>query len=268
MKLKFSYIAYVVIAAALVIGVSRAYALIAPIAPAPSQSEIYTPINNSGESQTKKGPLISQEGFGSGTPLWFNGTNYQTDGSVGRTGSRVDYFPEDSFKDLSTLMRDPLNSIFTPTSTLITARALVSPWGFFTRVISSSLIIGGTNTVSDLPSVVPPSEDATAVKINLIGRGTASNSIEGTQAISIYTGNQCSTYTTIRVPGSELSFVRSSGNNFEGADIIARQVRLTDGNPKPNSVLMGTVVSSGGTLTSVWGTPQVVNGQIQLVPNP
>lgn len=235
----------------------RVYALVGPTGSAPSQSEIATPINNSSESQIKNAALISKEGFGAGTPWVQTSTGYQVPGILGDMIRSDIFFPENSGQALPVTMQEHKNHILSPKSVIIMAPTIVSPWGFFTRVFSSSLIIGGTNTVSDLPSVIVPLQDNPySVKIDLVGRGAGNNSIAGTQAISIY-ANMCSTYTTIRVPSPEISFIGSSGNYFDPVDMLARQVRLTGGNPKPNSVLTGTT----------WSTVQVVNGQIQLIPN-
>lgn len=251
MKLKFSYIAYTVIAIALVIGVSRAYALTAPRSTPPTQSEISAPINNSGEAQTKIGSLITKNDLGATSPV--------NCGNI-RILAWYDVFPENSGQDVSATQSNAV----TPCAQgggAVTSSFMVSPWAFFTQAISSSVIVGDNSTQSgDLPTVSEPAgSDPTSMKLDLVGRGTANNSRAGTQAISILAGNMCSTYTTINVDQTQIAF--NSSVNSGKADVLARQVRLTAGNPQPNSVLIQ------GSGSSKWATLTVVNDQIVLTPN-
>ena len=175
--------------------------------------------------------------------------------------SWYDLFPENSNQDARTFL-DNSASPCIQGGALIASGFLVSPWGFFTQVITSSVIVGSSSPQSgDLPAVSEPvSADPTSMKLDLIGRGTGNNSIEGTQAIKVYAGNICSTYTTITVNQDQIGF--NSSVNSGGADILARQVRLTAGNPRANSVL-----TAGSNGVSSWATLTVVNNQIVLTPN-
>lgn len=245
MKLKFSYLTYAIILIALVIGVSRVYALTGPASTAPTQSEIPTPVNNSGEVQIKKGSVTTKGDLGSSSYC----------GSIGNF-AWYDLFPENSNQDArSVASSNPVSTCIQGGAAIATG-FLVSPWGFFTQIITSSVIVGDSSSQSgNLPAVSEPqSADPTSMKLDLVGRGTANNSVEGTQAISIYSGNLCSTYTTITVNGPAIGF--NSSANSGTADVLARQVRLTAGNPKPDSVFTGT-----------WATLKVENGQIVATPN-
>lgn len=270
MKLKFSYIAYTVIAIALVIGVSRAYALTGPRGSAPSQSEIFTPINNSSELQIKKGALTTTGAFG-----------YVSPGGV--VGFWPDWFPESSGNFNDIVIENGLSIIprMTPGSIIIGPKGdgglVLAPWLFTTKMITHNITVGGSgNQDEEIPEVGPLTSlpgtafDDGFLKVDLSSRGTSNNSIEGTQAIRIYTNNtggMCSSYTTIKVDAPMLE-LKTGNTNQSMADMIARQVRLTDNYPHRDSVLSYSPATYneplGGT---IWATIQVVNGQLQLVPN-
>jgi hypothetical protein len=249
MNIKLSYIITPVALIIAVISVSRVYALTGPQANAPIQSEISTPINNSSEIQVKKGSVTTKGDLG---PL-------SLCGGVGNL-NWGDYFPENSGQSFGPAYSANQVSPCIQGAAAIATGFLVSPWGFFTQIITSSVIVGSPGSQSaDLPEVSEPvSADPTSMKLDLIGRGTENNSISGTQAINIYT-NSCSTYTTITVDKPQITF--NSSANSGTADLLARQVRLTAGNPQENSVLIKA--SSGST----WATLSVVNDQIELTPN-
>lgn len=263
MKLKFSYIAYTVVAIALVIGVSRAYALTGPRGSAPAQSDISTPINNSAEVQIKKGALITLSSFGH-----LAGTDF---------GIIPEWFPEDTGTQVDVLRKNMLSLMQAhKPGTIVDSETglILAPWLFATKILTHNIIVGGSsNQTDELPSVAPLAAlpvtvaDDGFLKVDLVSRGVANNSVEGTQAISIYTGNMCKNYTTITVDAPMLE-LNSTLPGQPLADMIARQVRLTDSFPHRDSVLSYTDATytepMGGT---IWTTIQVVNGQLQLVPN-
>lgn len=245
MKLKFSYIAYAVILIALVIGVSRAYALTGPTGSAPSQPTMYVPVNNSPEPQTKKGSFLSGAGFGAG------------------------------FRQVSNFTTPPTYSdwaLLANNGGIKSENAIVSPWGFFTFGIltgtGSSVSVGSSDADSSLlPTIDQPASTGTSLKLDMVGRGTGNNSASGTTGMSILAGNNnsCTSYVTVRVNAPALKFSKTDSSDaaVDHADVIARGIQLKGGSPAKDSVLVS--IDAQGRAT--WAKATVVGGQVQLTPN-
>ncbi len=276
MKIKLPHILTVTVLTIAIVSASRAYALAGPGATAPSQSNIYAPVNNSSELQIKGGSLLnSMEGFGAGSGLGdylVNDVNYFQRGVC-------EFFPEIAENsDPRVHARNLLAACSGPSGTgtmhpayvagasIGATKALLSPWGLFTNIIAKKIRIGGAgNDSAALPPIAPIPTTGSPIVLDLQGRGTSNNSTSGTQGISIYTGNTCSTYATIRTntPVVQFSKLETNGTVINKADILARQVQLKSGNPARNDVLVS--VDAAGHAT--WGKVTVVGNQLQVVPN-
>ncbi len=158
----------------------------------------------------------------------------------------------------SRIMKSGL-SIVLPSSADVVAgffaadEALVSPQGFFTRILlpgNKSFLRVGTITNGLYQS---PASQIAPFMVDLSGRGTqGSNTSRDTLAIMADSA-VCTPHVNFITNTPAFKLV-SNVNNGGSADILARQIQLSGGNPAPGKVL----VSFDGQGNAVWGTPKMV----------